>query len=416
MATDTSTLEPLPIPEPDRPAYRAKPKDWVRENLFSGPVNSIVTIVGALVIAFLAYRALRFLFVTARWEAVHVNLTNYMVGGFPRDELWRLWAAVYLLTLLGGMRWGVSVHRTRPTDGRAEASWRAPLRRFWPFIVFALVVVGLSASPVTAAALLGVGMTAFIGRVAGIRVPPRGVRWVTILFILGCVAAFEVMVAFGGVPYPDWRGLMLTLFLSIGGILLSFPLGVLLALGRRSTFPAIRALSVAYIELIRGVPLITLLFMAFLVLGFFLPPGTQTPSLVARALIAFVLFTAAYVAEVVRGGLQAVPNEQVEAAQALGLSPVKITALIVLPQALRAVIPAMVGQFISLFKDTSLAASIGLAELLRVAEQINGQPRFTGHGLQAETLGFAAFVFWVGAYWMSKTSQRLEKRLGVGER
>jgi general L-amino acid transport system permease protein len=197
---------------------------------------------------------------------------------------------------------------------------------------------------------------------------------------------------------------------------LSFPLGVLLALGRRSSLPAVRWVCIAYIELIRGVPLITILFVGAFMLGFFLPAGMETPSLETRALVAIAIFTSAYVAEIVRGGLQSVPRGQVEAAQALGLSAVKTTRLIVLPQALRAVIPALVGQFISLYKDTSLVFIIGLTEVLAVAEAITKQPDFLAQGLFVETLLFAAFVYWAGSYWMSRESQRLERRLGVGER
>jgi general L-amino acid transport system permease protein len=191
---------------------------------------------------------------------------------------------------------------------------------------------------------------------------------------------------------------------------------VLLALGRRSSFPVIRTICVGYIELIRGVPLITVLFMAFLMLGFFFPPGTINPALVTRALVAFALFTAAYIAEIVRGGLQGVPKGQVEAAQALGLSPIKMTVLIVLPQGLRNVIPALVGQFISLLKDTSLVAVLGSFDLLHIAEVVPTQSAFFGRGLQTETLLFAAFVYWVCCFTMSKSSQRLERRLGVGQR
>jgi general L-amino acid transport system permease protein len=218
------------------------------------------------------------------------------------------------------------------------------------------------------------------------------------------------------VPRDRWGGLLLTAFLAVAGILLSFPLGVLLALGRRSKLPAVRLVCTVYIELIRGVPLITILFMSAFALGFFLPPGSERPSLVTRALVALVLFTAAYVAEIVRGGLQGVPLGQIEAAQAVGLSPLKTTRLIVLPQALRSVIPGLVGQFISLFKDTSLVFIVGLSELLAVAQNITKQPDFVAQGLFVETLVFAAFVYWAGSYWMSRESQRLETRLGVGFR
>jgi general L-amino acid transport system permease protein len=173
---------------------------------------------------------------------------------------------------------------------------------------------------------------------------------------------------------------------------------------------------VGYIELIRGVPLITLLFMGTFMIGFFLPEGVERPDPVIRALIAFVMFTSAYVAEIVRGGLQSVPAVQVEAAQALGLSPYRTTRQIVLPQALRSVIPGLVGQFISLFKDTSLVFIVGLADLLTIAENVTKQPDFLAQGLIVETLIFASFIYWTGSYWMSRESQRLERRLGLGER
>lgn len=171
----------------------------------------------------------------------------------------------------------------------------------------------------------------------------------------------------------------------------------------------------AYIEFIRGVPLITLLLMGVFAIGFFLPSGFR-PGNVTRVLIAITLFESAYIAEVVRGGLQAVPRGQVEAAQALGLSPWKVMRLIVLPQALRATIPAMVGQFISLFKDTTLVGVVGLPEVLSVGQDVNTQPQFLAQGLERLTLPFAGLIFWVGSYTMSREARRLERKLGVGER
>ena len=171
-------------------------------------------------------------------------------------------------------------------------------------------------------------------------------------------------------------------------------------------------MSVAYIEFFRGAPLITFLLSAQFFLGFFL--DTDTPlSLITRATAAITLFTAAYIAEIVRGGLQAVPLGQIEAGQAQGLSQPKIMRLIVLPQALRAVIPAMVGQFISLFKDTSLLVILGISEFLGVRELVHSQAAFRGEGI-GETLVFVAFGFWAFAFTMSRESQRLERRLDVG--
>ncbi len=221
--------------------------------------------------------------------------------------------------------------------------------------------------------------------------------------------------AFGGVGWQGWGGLQLNLFLTVAGIMFAFPLGLLLAMGRRSSLPVIRTISVGYIEFVRGVPLITLLLAGAFALGFLIPSDLR-PGLVTRMLIAITAFEAAYIAEVVRGGFQAVPHGQVEAAQAVGLAPWKTMRLVVLPQALRATIPAMVGQFISLFKDTTLVAILGVTELLDATFIVNSQSAFLGQGLFVLTLGFAALVFWVGSYTMSRESRRLERRFGVGER
>jgi general L-amino acid transport system permease protein len=201
--------------------------------------------------------------------------------------------------------------------------------------------------------------------------------------------------------------------LAIVGIVLSFPFGVLLALGRRSSLPAMRILSTAYIELIRGVPLVTLLFMASIMLPLFLP-GEVRIDRVVRAMAAITLFSAAYVAENVRGGLQAIPSGQIEASQALGLNPFQMNRYIVLPQALRAVIPANVGLFISLLKDTTLVAIVGLLELLGIGRAVLAQSQWFGAHL--EVYAFVAAVFFVLCYTMSLASYRLEEALGVGKR
>lgn len=236
---------------------------------------------------------------------------------------------------------------------------------------------------------------------------------------LVALAGFAVWLAFGqigleAIDWKEWGGLHINLVVAGAAIVLAFPLGIVLAMGRRSTLPAVRFMSVAYIEFFRGAPLITFLLAAQFFLGFFL--NTDNPlSLITRAIAAITLFSSAYVAEIVRGGLQAVAKGQTEAGQALGLSAAKNMRLIVLPQALRAVIPAMVGQFISLFKDTSLLFILGLPEFLRVRSLVHAQSDFRGFGI-AETLVFVAFGFWAICYTMSRESQRLERRLGVGQR
>ena len=209
-----------------------------------------------------------------------------------------------------------------------------------------------------------------------------------------------------------WSGIMLTVILATVSIVLSFPIGILLALGRRSSLPVVKWFCVGFIELIRGVPLITILFMAQVMLPLFLPID-MTIDRVIRAMAGMTLFTAAYLAEVIRGGLQAVPEEQIEAARALGLAEILVTVLIVLPQALRAVIAPIMGQFVSIFKDTSLVAIVGLLDLIAVGQSVIKQREFLG--TVREIYIFAGIFFFVFSYAMSKASQRLEKQMGVGE-
>jgi general L-amino acid transport system permease protein len=413
--------EPLPQPAPAWARPRVGARRWAAENLFNSWFNSVLTAVFAAVIAYTAVRALRFVFVSAEWDIVRVNLTNFLVGRFPRHELWRTWAAMFILAAVIGFAVGVGARLAAEQDrarGRETppVTWQSAVVRFWPLGLLAVVLVVLAGGVVPVAALAAVMATVLAARLGGRRAPPLLLRLAWVPVVAGLVAALEVVVAFDGVGWDRWGGLLLTAFAAIGGIALAFPLGLLLALGRRSSLPAVRTVSIAYIEFFRGVPLITLLFMGVFVIGFFFPTGFERPSTLTRAMIAIVVFEAAYVAEVVRGGLQSVPRGQYEAAQAVGLSPWKVTRLIVLPQALRAVIPAMVGQFISLYKDTSLLAIVGFFELLSVAQTVTQQPDFLGRGLHTETLAFAAFVYWVGSYTMSRESQRLERRLGIGQR
>ncbi|HUG95161.1 MAG TPA: amino acid ABC transporter permease, partial [Pleomorphomonadaceae bacterium] len=270
-----------------------------------------------------------------------------------------------------------------------------------------LITIGLAAN----AALVWIDMVA--GRRALV---PR--RALTIGWFLSIPVIFVLVSGIGATPLPSvssnlWGGLLLTVLLAAIGIILAFPLGVLLALGRRSTLPALRIMSTAYIELIRGVPLVTILFMADILLPFFLP-GDVRIDRVTRAMGGITLFSAAYVAENVRGGLQAIPSGQIEAAQALGLSTARTNIHIVLPQALRSVIPANVGLFISLLKDTTLVTIIGLFELLGIGRAILAQPESLGAHL--EVYFFIGVVFFVLCYAMSQASYRLEQVMGVGTR
>ncbi len=212
-------------------------------------------------------------------------------------------------------------------------------------------------------------------------------------------------------------GLLLTIVLAVVSIVLSLPIGIILALARSSKLPIFRLMSTTYIELIRGVPLITWLIVAFIMLPVALPRGVEVGS-VARAMGAMTFFSAAYLAENVRGGLQSIPRGQYEASQAMGLTTTQTTVFIVLPQALRAVIPALVGQVIALFKDTSLVTIVGLFDFLHIARLVipsQTQP-FNFLGVLREPLLFAAVVYWMFTFTFSRISQRVEKKLGVGER
>ncbi|RED53954.1 amino acid ABC transporter permease [Aestuariispira insulae] len=224
-----------------------------------------------------------------------------------------------------------------------------------------------------------------------------------------------VVVSMVEVPTKQWGGFMLTLVIALTGIVASLPLGVLLALGRRSNMPAIRVLCVVFIEFWRGVPLITVLFMASVMLPLFLPPGVSFDQLL-RALIGVALFSAAYMAEVVRGGLQAIPKGQYEGADSLGLTYWQKMRLIILPQALKIVIPGIVNTFIGLFKDTTLVLIIGLFDLLGAVQASIADPNWNAKSVAYTGYVFTAFVFWVCCYGMSQYSRYLERKLHTGHK
>lgn len=240
--------------------------------------------------------------------------------------------------------------------------------------------------------------------------------WLAPMWIAG-LAVIGVLMWGGvfGLAYVEnerWGGLILTLLLTTFGLALAFPLAVLLALARRSGMPVIQGLAVGFIELVRGVPLISLLFMASVMLPLFLPSGVSIDKLL-RAQIALILFAGAYLAEVVRGGLQAIPAGQYEAADALGLSYWRKTLLVILPQALRIAIPPLVNSFIAFFKDTSLVLIIGLFDLLSTIKVSLAEPRWSGFGMEGYL--FASIVYFAFCYAMSRYSQNLERELAGAE-
>ncbi len=396
--------------------FSSQARRWARDNLFGSMGNSLLTVITSLLLALVGYQILRFVFVTAEWDVIEANRRLLFIGRFPQGEEWRFWPTIFLISALAGLTWGLW----------SKLGWLAvAVLTFGLAFVFTFFAHGTVAIFTSLAVLLAVAGYA-ISHLVLIRSSHRA-RYEQIV-VAGWMLAFPLnifmLLAFGGVDPSLWGGFYLNILLAVVGIVASFPLGVFLALGRTSSYPTIRLASTAYIELFRGVPLIMLLLMAWFVLPGFLPSwsvpviapdGLDRMELVYRAMIALTLFSAAYVAEIVRGGLLAVPRGQMEAAQALGLSNARILAFIVLPQALRAVIPAMVGQFISLFKDTSLVSIITLVELLRAGRAIaQGQLQFSGR--DPEILLFVGLLFWIVAFSMSRLSQRLEQSVGVGER
>lgn len=344
---------------------------WARQNLFSSWGNGFLTLLAAYVLYLLLPPIFDWAFFSAVWQGtsredclgpdvgacwpfVSAKFGQFIYGRYPDPERWR----VNLTMLLG---------------------------------VAGLIPMLIAATP--------------------------GKRW-NALYLLGIypIVAFYLLAggAFGLAPVETnlWGGLLVTLVVAVSGIVASLPLGILLALGRRSTMPIIRMLSIGFIELWRGVPLITVLFMASVMLPLFLPQGFEFDKLL-RALIGVALFASAYMAEVVRGGLQSIPRGQYEAAQALGLGYWQTMTFVILPQALKAVIPGIVNTFIGLFKDTTLVLIIGLFDLLGII-QLN----FTDASWstpQTSTTGyvFAAAVFWAFCFAMSRYSHAMERRLNT---
>jgi general L-amino acid transport system permease protein len=322
-----------------------------------------------------------------------------------------LWAGIYTAVLAMGIGTGLGYNEEAP-----------PMRRGPRMAMIGGPLVGivfiLSMTRTITPTLLTVGACGalVVGNQLGRRMP-QGVRRRSAWILLAMtILAFGLITDFTPSNIDEFGGLLLTIVVAFAGISLSFPIGVLMALARRSTFPLIRPLAVGYIELVRGVPLISLLFMGQFALGFLFPPGADLPGPIPRAIIMITLFSGAYVAEVVRGGLQSVPAGQIEAGKALGLSPLTITRQIVLPQALRNSIPALIGQFISLLKDVSLLVIIGLQEMLGIVDVVLTRPEFTNQGYTPEAYAFVGTIYWTLCFSMSRAAQRLETRLGVGTR
>ena len=375
---------------------------WLKENLFNTWYNALFTFL-AVVFLYVVFKGiLTWAFTEANWNVIPANLQIFLVGAYPREEIWRVWIVIYTLGLLLGLSAGI---------------WGGLALRL------ALVIGGIGGGVGIILAFFPAvlsnrfGLLGGVALLAGSLFLGRGRKELRLWVLGGWLLSFPwTMIwlhGFAGLPTvftSSWGGLLLTLILAAVGIVVSFPLGILLALGRRSNLPTIKWASTAYIETVRGVPLVTILFMAQIMVPIFLPDFRIDKIL--RAMLGITLFSAAYMAENVRGGLQSIPKGQHEAAHALGLNYPLTMLLIILPQALRSVIPAIVGQFISLFKDTSLVTIIGLLDLLSIAKTVIANPDWLG--LQAEVYLFAAAIYFVFSYSMSYISQKIEGALGVG--
>lgn len=379
---------------------------WLRKNLFGSWSDALLTVLGLLFVYWAVRGLLTWAFTVANWEVVSVNLRLILIGQYPIEQVNRLWIWLAFLVFLSGNSIGIWARQSRYAAGIL-------------LVPALLALLPFGSGPRTwLVALTVIGLAGWWAGRTRPEVLKRGV-------IIGWVISLPVIIllthgfsdsesGFWAVAKTNlWGGLLLTFLLTVVAILFSFPLGVLLALGRRSELPIVRWFSVAYIELVRGVPLITILFMAQLMLPLFLPDG-MTIDRVLRAMVGITLFSAAYLAENVRGGLQAIPKGQYEAAEALGLSGAQTMIFIILPQALRLIIPILVGQFIAVFKDTSLVAIVGLFDLVGIGKTVLAQPEFLG--LQREVYAFISLLYWVLSYGMSYLSQRLEQSLGVGKR
>lgn len=445
MATSSTATETAAGPPPATTGFLG----WMRRNLFSNLWNTLLTVLAAYLLFLIVPPAVSWLFLDATWSeatpeqcrAAHGACWSFirekhrviLFGRYPFFEQWRpLLGMGVLITLVL-----VSCFRR---------FWRPWIAAVWAggLVAFFLVMWG-GDLPVTfrTAAVLGAAATAGLALTRAGGASLRGLLlWIAALLavlalggggilrvldaILGALSGggpffaplggvwFEIPTGLSFVPTALWGGVPLTLLLAIVGIIVAFPLAILLALGRRSKMPLIRTFCVGYIELVRGVPLISLLFVAAFVLPLFLPRGVEINDLL-RAQVAIILFSAAYLAEVIRGGLQAIPRGQFEAADALGLGYWQRMAKVVLPQAITIVIPPIVNTFIGLFKDTSLVSIVSLTDLLLATKDI-AIADVNWRAFYAEGYTFAALLYFVFCFFTSQYSQYLERSFETGRR
>jgi general L-amino acid transport system permease protein len=411
------------------PVNDTGPVGWARRHLFSSWSNGITTVVLTLVMAWILSWFLQWAVFTANftastgaecrgsgacWALIREKWRLIFFGTFPYDQQWRpLFAVIAMLAMLI-----LTSDRRMWRPSRLAVIWS-----IGSFITFLLMFgqLHIPFSLFLAAALI-VGLVGMSFRKAlGTPLEINAYRAAAAIGFVGLVLSFAGILPAWKLPIAPfsyvetglWGGIPVTMILATYGLLFAFPYGILLALGRRSNLPLIKGLCVGFIELIRGVPLISLLIMASVMLPLFLPTGVTFDKFL-RAQVAVILFAGAYIAEIIRGGLQSLPKGQFEAADAMGLNYVQKTAFIILPQALRVVIPPLINTFIGFFKDTSLVLIIGIFDFLNTANQALVDPAWAGY--PGEVYLFAAFVYFCFCFSMSRYSKYLEVELNKGTR
>ena len=412
--TDSTQQHSLPPPLLDRGAV-----GWMHANLFSNLHSTLLTVLSGLALVAALWFGLGWILFDAEWTVIGTLGGQLVIGQYNTDAacpdrncFWRPQASLLMVTMLLGMAWGVAGGGMTKRIAIVVATVLA---------AFALLPYSLERMGLDVRILLLANLPALAAGWAIARYTPLGTpRWIAIVGVAAFVLTVLLLRGVSGIPGMEpvsviyWGGLMLNLLLAVAGIVISLPIGIALALGRRSQLPVVKLLCVVFIEVFRGVPLITLLFMSQVLVPLAFPEDFPQNSLF-RAAIIITLFSSAYMAENVRGGLQALHPGQEEAARALGLAGWQITTLISLPQAIRNVIPAIVGQFISLFKDTSLVYIIGMLDVVEFSRAfIQGNAEFLAN--TQELFLFLAFVFWIFTFTMSYVSRRIEANLGVGQR
>ena len=389
---------------------------WVRQNLFNSKFNAILTVVSAAIIVLVLVYGLRWIIAGADWTVIGVLGGQIVIGQYNTESscpgqncFWRPQVSLLLVSAMLGMAWAIA--------GGGVAK-RLSIGVVVILALFALLPYSFERMGMDVRLLLVANIPALLAGWAVAHYTRMAGRGIVIYGVVAFIVTLILMRGIPGVPglqpvlVIHWGGITLNILLAVVGISLSLPIGIALALGRRSNLPLVKLLCVVFIEVFRGVPLITLLFMSQVLVPLAFPEDFNTNSLF-RAGIIITLFSSAYMAENIRGGLQSLQPGQAEAARALGLSAWQTTLLISLPQAIRNVIPAIVGQFIALFKDTSLVYIIGMLDVVEISRAfIQGNAQYLGNA--KELFVFLALVFWVFTYTMSYVSQKVEEHLGVG--